>query len=126
MPKEPKPSAEDILKEIAKEEQEEEDEDAADLFDNSKPVKDILKEAEEDKDERKDETEESSDEEQEEETEKEELTEQAEEISPGAFMDAIRVPFDSNKLLNYTNGDKCPGADKQGKLAMYLNGKPTD
>jgi len=45
-------------------------------------------------------------------------------VSLGAFFDAIGVPFDTTKVFNTTNGDLCNG--KQGSWKMYVNGKQTN
>ncbi|MBI4141299.1 hypothetical protein HY484_00060 [Candidatus Woesearchaeota archaeon] len=45
-------------------------------------------------------------------------------VSLGAFFDALKVPFDSTKVFNTSNGDLCN--DKPGKWKMYVNSKETD
>lgn len=46
-----------------------------------------------------------------------------EQVSLGAFFDAIKVPFNSEKVFNTANGDMCDG--KPGTWKMYVNGKET-
>lgn len=47
-----------------------------------------------------------------------------EDISLGAFFDAIKVKFDKDKIMNVKNGDKCAG--KPAKLKMFVNGNQTE
>ena len=42
-------------------------------------------------------------------------------VSLGAFFDAINVPFDKDKIMNVQTGDLCNG--KPGKLFLYVNNK---
>lgn len=50
----------------------------------------------------------------------------AEDVSLGAFMDAIGVDFDKDKIMSYKTGDKCSNSTTPGTLKMYINGKETD
>ncbi len=52
------------------------------------------------------------------------LIQKKEDIALGKFFDKIGVPFDSNKILNYSNGDLCNG--KPGTWKMYVNDKPRE
>jgi hypothetical protein len=47
-----------------------------------------------------------------------------EDMTLGAFFDTIKVPFDSNKILNMTNGDPCEKGP--GMLKMYVNSLPRE
>jgi len=47
-----------------------------------------------------------------------------EDIALGKFFESIEIPFDYNKIMNYTNGDLCDG--KPGVLKMYVNGQPRE
>lgn len=47
-----------------------------------------------------------------------------EDIKLGKFFDAIKIPFDSTKVFNTSNGDFCNS--KPGTWKMYVNGKETN
>ncbi|GEM_PF-5539217 len=47
-----------------------------------------------------------------------------EDVNLGAFFDAIKVKFDSGKIMNVKNGDKC--GTMPAKLKMFVNGRPSE
>lgn len=50
------------------------------------------------------------------------MVQKKEDIALGEFFDAIKVPFDKDKLMEVKNGDLCDG--KHGILKMYVNDQP--
>lgn len=44
-----------------------------------------------------------------------------EQATLGYFFDTIDVPFSSDRIFEYRNGDSCPDG-KTGKVRMYING----
>ena len=46
-------------------------------------------------------------------------------VTLGRYFDSIDIPFSNEKLMEKTNGDKCPDG-KEGELTVLLNKKPLE
>ncbi len=44
-------------------------------------------------------------------------------ITLGVFMDTIGMPFDADKIGEFTNGDTCPNSDTPGQVQVFIDGK---